>query len=114
MGAYIFCVYHNTTPNMAKKRVSKIAKGKRAKKGTKSTKRSTKAKHVSKIAKGKRAKSQVLKGRKAKTSSGLQAKDLKKNKNGKVVSKKQSARGKVVYLKNGLGKWTAAVVKARK
>ena len=53
------------------------------------------------------AKVQVLKGRKAKTVGGLTASDLKKNKNGKVVSKKSSIRGQ----KN---KWSRAVGAARK
>merc|ERR1719399_2035335 len=64
-------------------------------------------KRVSKIAKGRFAKSLVLKGKKVKTVGGLLAKDLKKNKRGKVVSKKASAFG----AKN---KWIAAVTKARK
>merc|ERR1712098_428396 len=59
------------------------------------------------IAKGKRAKSSVFRGTKVKTSSGLKKSDLVKNKNGKVVSKKASARGQ----KN---KWAAAFKKARK
>merc|ERR1712086_979149 len=70
-------------------------------------KRRMKAMKVSKIGKGKYAKSQVLKGRKVKTVGGLKASDLKKNKSGKVVSKKQSARG----AKN---KWTKCVAAARK
>merc|ERR1712025_550132 len=68
----------------------------------------------SSIAKGKRAKSSVFRGTKAKTASGLQKSDLTKNKNGRVVSRKQSARGKAVFKKNGLDKWAAAVKKARK
>ena len=50
------------------------------------------------IAKGKRAKVSVFKGSKAKTSSGLKKSDLKKNKNGKIVSAKKSAAGKKVWL----------------
>ena len=49
----------------------------------------------------------VLAGKRIKTKSGLKASDLCKNKQGKVVSKKKSARGK----KSG---WMQAVVKARK
>merc|ERR1711877_61770 len=56
---------------------------------------------------------QVFKGTKAKTVGGLKKSDLKKNKNGKVVSAKQSNRSKKAYA-NGIGKWTAAVMKARK
>jgi hypothetical protein len=68
---------------------------------------------VSKIAKGKRSKLVVFNGNKEKTSGGLAKKDLKKNKNGKIVSVKQSARGKKAYSKYLAG-WNAAVQKARK
>merc|ERR1719460_2988074 len=64
---------------------------------------------VSKIGKGKMAKSQVWKGRKEKTVGGLTKSSLIKNKYGKVVSKKMSARAKT----GKTGKWTAAVAKAR-
>ena len=92
-----------------KKAVKKSTKkkAKKPKKAKKTKKR--KAKRVSTIAKGRMAKSQVLKGRKAKTVGGLKASDLKKNKHGKVVSKKQSAAA----MKK-LGGWLAAVAKARK
>ena len=46
------------------------------------------AKKVSIVGKGKMAKSQVFKGRKVRTVGGLKKEHLKKNKNGKVVSKK--------------------------
>ena len=49
-----------------------------------------KSKRVSKVAKGKRAKRSVFMGRKSRTVRGLQKGDLKLNKNGKVVSIKQS------------------------
>merc|ERR1712126_765788 len=68
----------------------------------------------SKIAKGKRAKSSVFRGTKEKTVSGLKKSDLTRNKLGKVVSKKQSAQRKKNYQRNGLAKWTKAVVAARK
>merc|ERR1711988_1956957 len=67
-----------------------------------------KKKSVSKIAKGRMSKEMVLRGSKAKTVGGLTAKDLTKNKYGKVVSKKASAAGKAK-----LGGWIAAVKKAR-
>merc|ERR1712216_44393 len=70
-------------------------------------KRRMKAMKVSKIGKGRMAKSQVLKGRKVKTVGGLKASDLKKNKNGKVVSKKASLRA-------SKSKWPKCVVAARK
>merc|ERR1711897_740 len=72
-----------------------------------------KAMKVSKIAKGKLAKVSVFKGKKEKTVGGLKKSDLTKSKSGKIVSKKQSARGKKVYAKY-LAKWTASVSKARK
>ena len=79
------------------------------KKGMKTAMKSMrrKAMKVSKIAKGRFSKVLVLRGSKAKTVGGLKATDLKKNKHGRVVSKKQSARGS----KN---KWMVAVARARK
>merc|ERR1719218_193553 len=71
-----------------------------------------KAKKVSKIAKGKRAKAVVFRGVKDKTASGLKKSDLMKSKTGKLVSKKAHAAGKKAY-KNIKG-WTDAVQKARK
>merc|ERR1712226_486914 len=76
-------------------------------KAMKAMKAMKKVKKVSKIAKGRRAKAAVLKGKKAKTVGGLTADKLTKNKAGKVVSKKSSARGK----KN---KWSLATAAARK
>merc|ERR1711879_410109 len=69
--------------------------------------RAMKKKSVSKIAKGRMAKVLVFRGSKEKTVGGLAQTSLIKNKNGRVVSKKQSARGK----KNA---WMAAVKQARK
>ena len=45
-------------------------------------------KRVSKVAKGKRAKSSVFRGTKEKTAGGLKKSDLMRNKRGKVVSRK--------------------------
>ena len=64
------------------------------------------------IAKGKMAKSVVFRGTKAKTIGGLKKTDLIKNKNGKIVSRKQSANGKKAYAR--IRGWTVAVGKARK
>ena len=69
--------------------------------------RAMKKKSVSKIAKGRYAKVLVLRGSKEKTTGGLSASSLTKNKYGRVVSKKQSLRGK----KNS---WMIACQKARK
>merc|ERR1719271_885842 len=80
----------------------KVMKKKAAMKAMKAMKK----KSVSKIARGRLAKVMVLRGSKAKTVGGLTAKDLVKNKNGRVVSKKRSAKGKA-------SPWIAAVKKAR-
>merc|ERR1719476_806746 len=71
-----------------------------------------KAMKVSKIAKGKRAKSSVFRGTKVKTVGGLTKDKLIKNKRGKIVSKAASAAGK----KRGarIVKWARATVAARK
>ena len=84
---------------------SRKPKAKKAKKVVK--KRVKKVRRVSKVAKGRLAKAQVFKGRKVKTVGGLHKKDITRNKHGRYVSKKASARGK----RNG---WMAAVKKARK
>merc|ERR1712176_1747207 len=78
-----------------------------AMKAMKAAKAMKKVKKVSKIARGRGAKAAVLKGKKAKTVGGLTAASLVKNKEGRVVSKKASARGK----KNN---WSQACAQARK
>merc|ERR1719411_2131113 len=47
------------------------------------------------------------------TKGGLVKAQLVKTKSGKIVSKKKFATGKKNFKKSGLGKWTAAVQKAR-
>merc|ERR1711973_1042282 len=79
----------------------------------KSTETMKKAKRVSNIAKGKRARVVVFKGTKVKTATGLKKEDLV-NKSGKIVSKKQSARGKKIYHSNGIAEFVQAVQAARK
>merc|ERR1719416_110581 len=66
------------------------------------------------IAKGKRAKSSVFRGTKVKTSGGLKKTDLKKNKNGKVVSKKASDAAKKKKGYSKISKWGKATSLARK
>merc|ERR1712188_181803 len=88
----------------AKKAVKKAKKA--AKKAKKAVKKPKKKKKVSKIAKGRLSKVLVLRGKKEKTVGGLTAKDLVKNKYGKVVSKKASAKAKK-------SPWIAAVANAR-
>merc|ERR1719261_2364686 len=68
---------------------------------------------VSKIAKGKRAKSSVFRGTKVKTSGGLTKNHLKKNKRGKVVSKKASDAANKRKGAKVIKAWGAAVKKAR-
>jgi len=59
-------------------------------KTTKST-RVMKGKRISKIARGRLAKAMVMRGKFEKTTGGLRAESLMRNKHGKVVSKKKSA-----------------------
>merc|ERR1712124_243352 len=68
-----------------------------------------KAKKTSKIM----AKAMVFRGSKVNGGTTLKKADLVKSKSGKIVSRKKSALAKKRYA-SGIGKWTAAVVKARK
>merc|ERR1719382_369055 len=72
-----------------------------------------KGKRVSVIARGKRARAAVFSGRKEKTLSGLTASKLMRNSRGRIVSKARSALSKGRYAK-GLGQWISAVMGARK
>merc|ERR1711884_1550 len=67
-----------------------------------------KVKKVSVIAKGKRAKLAVFSGKKAKTVGGLTKATLTKNKSGKVVSKALSAGSKKRFAQSALKKWCDA------
>merc|ERR1719437_277187 len=73
-----------------------------------------KVKRVSKIAKGKRARASVFLGKKEKTIGGMTKDKLTKNKSGRIVSKKASARAKRAYASSGIKKWADAVKAARK
>merc|ERR1719502_1415766 len=77
----------------------------------KKTMKAMKAMKVSKIAKGKRARSSVWNGKKEKTQTGLKKADLKKNKEGKIVTKKRSASGKASF--KNVAKWIGACKQAR-
>merc|ERR1712207_44463 len=66
------------------------------------------------IAKGKLAKAMVLRGSKVKTVGGLKKENLKKNKGGKIVSKKASDRAKKAYAGSAIEKWNKAVQQAKK
>merc|ERR1712216_307904 len=72
-----------------------------------------KKKAVSKTAKGRYAKVVVFRGSKAKTTGGLTKSDLIKNKQGRIVSKKQSAKGKALFAQYAKS-WITALQKARK
>merc|ERR1719221_31424 len=84
-----------------------------AMKGAAMKKAMKKAKRVSIIAKGSRAKASVFSGRKQKTQSGLTKDGLIKNKNGRIVSKKSSARAKRAYSST-IKAWADACKAARK
>ena len=83
--------------------MKKASAKKGGKKSAMKAMRRRKAKKVSVFGK----KWQVFKGTRAKSFGGLKRDDLMKNKNGKVVSKKKSLRGKK-------SKWMAAVASARR
>merc|ERR1711879_872248 len=76
--------------------------------------RSMKAKRVSKIARGKLARSQVLRGTKEKTLSGMTKDSLMRNKYGKIVSKKASAAARKRYQTSGAKVWAQCIQQARK
>merc|ERR1712194_807235 len=66
------------------------------------------------VAKGKQAKASVFRGTKVKTSGGLKKSDLKRNKAGKVVSAKASARAKKSKGYSKIMAWSSATKAARK
>merc|ERR1712178_386806 len=80
----------------------------------KSMKGMGKVKKVSIIARGKRAKVAVFNGKKQKTVGGLTKATLTKNASGKIVSKAASARAKKNFAQSALKKWIDAVKQARK
>merc|ERR1711972_506856 len=69
---------------------------------------------VSKVAKGKRARAVVFRGGKEKTSGGMTKDKLTKNKSGKIVSKVASARARKAWATSPLKKWIEACKQARK
>merc|ERR1712014_416733 len=86
----------------------------KAKKTTMKAMKAMKARRVSIIAKGKMARAVVFRGSKVKTQSGMTKDSLTKNKNGKIVSKKASARAKKNWGNSALKAWCDAVKSARK
>ena len=96
-----------------KKSVMKSMKSMKAMKKTTAMKtRVMKKKAVSKIARGKMAKKSVFLGNKEKTASGHKKTDLMKTKYGRIVSKKAHAAGKKAYA--NISGWTKALQAARK
>jgi len=95
----------------AMKAVMKKATKKKAMKAMKAMKPMKKKKKAMKkasiIATGKYARRAVFQGRKTKTSGGMRASDLVKNKGGKIVTKKASDRGRKNH-------WAVATKEARK
>merc|ERR1719479_880237 len=73
-----------------------------------------KAKRVSVIAKGKRARAAVFSGRKEKTQTGMTKASLIKNKSGRIVSKTRSALAKQKFNNSALKAWCDAIKAARK
>merc|ERR1712012_956157 len=73
-----------------------------------------KAKKISMIAKGKRAKWAVFRGTKTKTVGGLTKDKLMLNKRGKFVSKARSAAAKKRYATSKTKAWIQSCVTARK
>merc|ERR1711963_1076311 len=88
-----------------------VKKGAMKAKSMKSTMKAMGAKKVSVIAKGKRARVSVFKGSKQKTSSGMSRADLVKGKSGKIVSKKASARAKKNFAES---KWNQRICPRRR
>merc|ERR1719335_2046197 len=70
-----------------------------------------KKKQVSKVARGRYAKALVFRGSKEKTVGGLTKDSLMRNKRGKVVSKRQNAKGKRAY--KNVETWTEFFMQAR-
>merc|ERR1712137_167798 len=66
------------------------------------------------VAKGKRGKASVFRGTKVKTVGGLKKSDLKKNKAGKIVSKKKSDAAKKSKGFKKISAWSSATKAARK
>merc|ERR1740129_1743889 len=71
-----------------------------------------KGKRLSKVARGIRAKSMVFKGSREKTVGGLKKDDLMLNRRGKVVSKKASALGNRRF--RNIEPWVDSLMEARK
>merc|ERR1719420_2844568 len=75
------------------------------------TRKVMKKKKVSKVAKGRMAKALVFRGSKEKTVGGLTKDSLMRNKRGKIVSKRNNAKGKRAF--KNVETWIEAFVQAR-
>jgi len=93
-------------------KVTKVMKGTDVMKAKKEPSKAMKVMKVSKIGTGKYARLRVFRGYTEKTSGGLKKVDLTRNRIGRIVSTRTSARSKVNYAST-LAKWTQALMKAR-
>merc|ERR1711907_765882 len=82
-----------------------------AMKAMKAMRKVMKKKKVSKIARGRMAKALVFRGSKEKTVGGLTRDSLMRNKRGKVVSKRQNAKGKRAF--KNIETWLESFMQAR-
>merc|ERR1712086_658981 len=120
MGAICLCasaahriIFSMALPRPAMKKAAGAMKTMKAAMKAKVMKKA-KAMKKSVIAKGKMAKAMVMRGSKEKTSGGLKKDSLRKNKGGKIVSKKKSESSKKKYAGSAFQKWTKACQAARK
>lgn len=104
-------VYRFSKPNLGVTMAPKRSPKKRVSKSRSKSRKVSKSRSRSRSVKKKVHKWQVLKGSAAKTVGGLGAEDLKKNKHGKVVSKKKHALSK--QRAQTKGSWVWCVKKAR-
>merc|ERR1712216_974727 len=99
---------------MSMKKMSMKRMGMKKMAAKKSMKMRKMAMKKSMIAKGKRRKVSVFNGTKTKTVGGLKKSDLKKNKNGKIVSKARSEASKKSKAGKKIAAWGAAFKAARR
>merc|ERR1719336_209 len=100
-------LYRTPSPSPVMALPMKAMKAVMKKPGVMKAKKVVRAMKALKIARGRSSKAMVYKGAREKTIGGLKASDITKNKYGKLVSKKMSARGKN-------NSWAKAIAAARK
>merc|ERR1719384_2431131 len=98
------------TPKGPRRRSSRRSKSRRRSSRKRAARRARKAKR-SKIVYG--SMRRVFNGTADRTKGGLTKKDLMLNKSGRSSARRRFKRGQQQFKKSGLGKWTAAVQKAR-